>query len=80
MFGMLLVPNSIMRSLAVGAILVGIVSVAAATTLLPALLGLLGDRVNALRIPFFGRRSLEPRIPRAASGARSSAASCAARR
>jgi len=59
MFGMLLVPNSIMRSLAVGAILVGIVSVAAATTLLPALLGLLGDRVDALRIPFVGRRSLD---------------------
>jgi uncharacterized membrane protein YdfJ with MMPL/SSD domain len=63
MFGMLLVPNSIMRSLAVGAILVGIVSVAAATTLLPALLGLLGDRVNALRIPFVGRRSLEQENP-----------------
>ena len=63
MFGMLLVPNSIMRSLAVGAILVGIVSVAAATTLLPALLGLLGDRVNALRIPFVGRRSLEQKNP-----------------
>ena len=63
MFGMLLVPNSIMRSLAVGAILVGIVSVAAATTLLPALLSLLGDRVNALRIPFFGRRSLEQENP-----------------
>ena len=63
MFGMLLVPNSIMRSLAVGAILVGIVSVAAATTLLPALLGLLGDRVNALRIPYVGRRSLEQREP-----------------
>jgi putative drug exporter of the RND superfamily len=59
MFGMLLVPNSIMRSLAVGAILVGIVSVVAALTLLPALLGLLGDRVNALRIPFVGRRTLE---------------------
>ena len=59
MFGMLLVPSSIMRSLAVGAILVGIVSVVAATTLLPALLGLLGDRVNALRIPFIGRRTLE---------------------
>ena len=59
MFGMLLVPNSIMRSLAVGAILVGVVSVAAALTLLPALLGLLGDRVNALRIPFVGRRTLE---------------------
>jgi uncharacterized membrane protein YdfJ with MMPL/SSD domain len=59
MFGMFLVPNSIMRSLAVGAILVGIVSVLAAATLLPALLGLLGDRVNALRIPYFGRRALE---------------------
>ncbi len=56
MFGMLLVPSSIMRSLAVGAIVVGVVSVAAATTLLPALLGLLGDRVDAVRIPFVGRR------------------------
>ena len=63
MFGMLLVPNSIMRSLAVGAILVGIVSVVAALTLLPALLGLLGDRVNALRIPFVGRRSLQDSNP-----------------
>jgi RND superfamily putative drug exporter len=51
MLGMLIVPNTIMRSLAAGAILVGITSVAAALTLLPALLGLLGDRVNALRIP-----------------------------
>ena len=59
MFGMLIVPSSIMRSLAAGAILVGVVSVAAATTLLPALLGLLGDRVDALRIPIVGRRSLE---------------------
>jgi RND superfamily putative drug exporter len=63
MFGMLLVPNSIMRSLAVGAILVGIVSVVAALTLLPAVLGLLGDRVNALRIPIVGRRSLESSNP-----------------
>jgi uncharacterized membrane protein YdfJ with MMPL/SSD domain len=63
MFGMLLVPNSIMRSLAVGAILVGIVSVIAALTLLPAVLGLLGDRVNALRIPIVGRRSLEASNP-----------------
>ncbi len=57
MFGMLLVPSSIMRSLATGAILVGIVSVVAALTLLPAVLGLLKDRVNALRIPFVGRRA-----------------------
>ena len=63
MFGMLLVPSSIMRSLATGAILVGIVSVVAALTLLPAVLGLLGDRVNALRIPLVGRRTLEASNP-----------------
>ncbi|MGH3018578.1 MAG: MMPL family transporter [Gaiellaceae bacterium] len=55
MTGLELVPNTIMRSLATGAILVGIVSVIAALTLLPAVLSLLGDRVNAVRIPFFGR-------------------------
>jgi uncharacterized membrane protein YdfJ with MMPL/SSD domain len=55
MLGLLLVPSTIFRSLAAGAILVGIVSVIAALTLLPAVLTLLGDRVNALRIPFFGR-------------------------
>jgi uncharacterized membrane protein YdfJ with MMPL/SSD domain len=59
MFGMLLVPNSIMRSLAAGAILVGVVSVVAALTLLPAVLGLLGDRVDSLRIPIVGRRSTD---------------------
>jgi uncharacterized membrane protein YdfJ with MMPL/SSD domain len=55
MVGLLLVPHTIMRSLAAGAIVVGLVSVAAALTLLPALLSLLGDRVSALRIPFVGR-------------------------
>jgi uncharacterized membrane protein YdfJ with MMPL/SSD domain len=63
MFGMLLVPNSIMRSLATGAILVGIVSVAAALTLLPAVLGVLCDKVDALRIPLVGRRSVEASNP-----------------
>jgi uncharacterized membrane protein YdfJ with MMPL/SSD domain len=55
MVGLLLVPHTIMRSLAAGAIVAGLVSVGTALTLLPAVLGLLGDRVNALRIPFFGR-------------------------
>ena len=63
MCGMMIVPNNVMRSLALGAILVGVVSVVAALTLLPALLGLMGDRVNALRIPFFGRASLEQANP-----------------
>jgi uncharacterized membrane protein YdfJ with MMPL/SSD domain len=62
MLGMLIVPNTVMRSLAAGAILVGITSVAAALTLLPALLGLLGDRVNALRLPFFGDPEIEGRF------------------
>jgi RND superfamily putative drug exporter len=53
--GMLLVPDSIMRSLATGAILAGLVSVAGALTLLPALLRLLGDRVDSLRVPILGR-------------------------
>jgi uncharacterized membrane protein YdfJ with MMPL/SSD domain len=55
MVGLLLVPSTIMRSLAAGAIAAALVSVAAALTLLPALLSLLGDRVNALRLPVFGR-------------------------
>jgi putative drug exporter of the RND superfamily len=55
MFGLLLIPNTIFRSLATGAIFVGITSVVAALTLLPAVLSLLGDRVNALRIPLIGR-------------------------
>jgi uncharacterized membrane protein YdfJ with MMPL/SSD domain len=63
MLGMLIVPNTVMRSLAAGAILVGVTSVAGALTLLPALLGLLGDRVNALRIPFFGSAATEHANP-----------------
>ena len=53
--GMFLVQTTVLRSLAAGAIIVGIVSVAAALTLLPAVLGLLGDRVDALRVPIIGR-------------------------
>ena len=60
LFGMLLVPTNIMRSLAVGAIIVGVVSVAAALTLMPALLSVLGDRVNALRVPVAGRNIGQP--------------------
>jgi uncharacterized membrane protein YdfJ with MMPL/SSD domain len=55
MLGMVLVPDTILRSLATGAIAAGVVSVVAALTLLPAVLGLLGDRINALRIPLIGR-------------------------
>jgi uncharacterized membrane protein YdfJ with MMPL/SSD domain len=60
--GMLLVPSNVMKSLAAAAVLVGIVSVVAALTLLPALLGVLGDRVNALRVPFVGSGGQESRF------------------
>ncbi len=52
--GLLIMPDSVMRSLGVGAILAVVGAVAAALTLLPAVLGLLGDRVNKLRVPFLG--------------------------
>ncbi len=55
LLGLLLVPDTILRSLAFGAIIVGLITMVAALTLLPALLSLLGDKVNALRLPFFGR-------------------------
>ena len=55
LLGLLLVPDTILRSLALGAIIVGLITMAAALTLLPAMLSLLGDRVDALRLPFFGR-------------------------
>ena len=63
MVGLLLVPSTIMRSLAAGAIAAALVSVAAALTLLPALLSLLGDRVNALRLPVFGRAAEREESP-----------------
>lgn len=48
--GMLVLPNTIFRSLGAGAILVVLVAVAASLTLLPAVLSLLGDKINWLRV------------------------------
>jgi RND superfamily putative drug exporter len=50
LLGLLIVPNTIFRSLAGGAIFVVLIAVAASMTLLPAVLSLMGDRVNALRV------------------------------
>ena len=54
--GMLIMPDPVFQSFAVGAMLVVGATVLAALTLLPAVLGLLGDRVNWLTLPFIGRR------------------------
>ena len=53
--GMFIIPANVYRSLAVGSVTVAIVSVLAALTLLPALLTIMGDKINALRVPFLGR-------------------------
>jgi RND superfamily putative drug exporter len=50
LLGMLIVPVSIFRSLAGGAILVTLSAIAASMTLLPAILGLLGDKINWPRL------------------------------
>ena len=48
--GMFLIPTTIFRSLATGAILVTLAALAASMTLLPAILALLGDRINWPRL------------------------------
>ena len=55
LMGMMLIPANVYRSLATGSVTVAIFSVLAALTLLPAILSLLGDKINALRLPLLGR-------------------------
>jgi RND superfamily putative drug exporter len=50
------VPDTTLRSLGFGAVVVGLVSIVAALTFHPALLMVLGDRVDRLRVPWLGRR------------------------
>ncbi|MGE3077085.1 MAG: MMPL family transporter [Dehalococcoidia bacterium] len=59
--GLIIVPQSIFRSMGIGAIVVVVAAVAAALTLLPAVLRLLGDRVNAVSIRIPWRRNSAPR-------------------
>ncbi|MCH8988507.1 MAG: MMPL family transporter [Chloroflexi bacterium] len=55
LLGMLLIPFNIFISIGIGASLVVLAAMAAAMTLLPAILGIMGDKVNSLRIPFIGK-------------------------
>ena len=54
--GMFLVGNAVFTSLGLAAIVVVAFAVVISVTLLPAILAMLGDRVNALRVPFIGGR------------------------
>ena len=55
LLGMLLIPFNIFISIGIGASLVVLAAMAAAMTLLPAILGIMGDKVNSLTIPFIGK-------------------------
>ena len=57
--GMFIIPMGFFQSLGLGAILVVIIEMAATLTLLPAILALLGSKVDLLSIPFFRRRGGE---------------------
>jgi RND superfamily putative drug exporter len=56
MAGMVIIPLDVMISMGVGVMLVVFTTLVTALIALPALLSLLGDRVDALRVPFIGRR------------------------
>ena len=59
LIGLLIVPASFYQSLALGAILVVLASLAATLTLLPAVLALLGPKVDFLTVPFLSRFALK---------------------
>ncbi len=51
LLGMLLIPERVFQAFGVGSILVVFVAVFTSLTLLPAMVGIMGDRVNAVRAP-----------------------------
>ncbi len=53
--GLMIMPDTTMRSLGIGAILAVVATGLAAITALPAILRLLGDRINKGKVPFVGR-------------------------
>jgi putative drug exporter of the RND superfamily len=55
MLGMVVVPMDLTISMGVGAMLVVLTTLLTSLSLLPAVISLLGDRVNAVRVPFVSR-------------------------
>ena len=55
--GLALTDSAIFVSMSVGVIIVALIALAASLTLLPALLAILGDGINRLRLPIIGRDS-----------------------
>jgi trehalose monomycolate/heme transporter len=76
--GLLLFPQMFLRSMGFGGIAAVLVAMVAALTVLPALLGVLGPRVNALSVPW--RRRRPDRAAHSAGGAWSRVANSVMRR
>jgi len=57
--GLMMTTNPIFISLALGAIIVVLIALVGSMTLLPAMLGILGDNINRLRVPIIGREKPE---------------------
>jgi RND superfamily putative drug exporter len=55
MIGMVIVPIDIMIGMGIGVMLVVFTALLTALIALPAVMSVLGDRINALRVPFLGR-------------------------
>ena len=55
--GLMLTRDSTFTSFSLGAVIVVFLAVVGSLTLLPALLSILGDKVNSLRVPFLGREN-----------------------
>ncbi|MEL7563138.1 MMPL family transporter [Dehalogenimonas sp. 4OHTPN] len=53
--GLLVFPLSIFKSMGIGSILVVVTAIVASMTLLPAIISLLGDRINKVHVPFSAR-------------------------
>ena len=64
----MLIAGGLFASLAIGTIFVVAVAVIASATVLPAVLAILGDKVDALRLPFTRRRAARARAGRSVWG------------
>lgn len=74
LIGMLLIPHTVFKSLAAGAMLVVVFAILASLTLLPAVLNILGKRVNSWRLPFTAKRGVRREMGRKGFWGRSTAA------
>ena len=57
MLGIVIVPTLVFVSLGIGALIVVVVSIMISLTLLPSIIGLLGDKLNSLKVPFLNSKA-----------------------